>query len=123
MFNICVSRTAYLLLACTGQPVHDDFLTLIDVAASVCQRENWSRVLVDCSSLPPTLGAPELAGLGRVAGAALARRYVALVVADTERFAPTQRQAEDAGSSFRLFTNHLDASDWLSSVRDTVRPA
>ena len=115
MFTIGISRASHLLLICTGAPVFADFLALADFAAALCRREAWTRVLIDCASVPPTFTTDELVRIAAYAGIALADRHVALVVAE-ERIENTLSAAACAGATVRCFTSHLDAAHWLSDV-------
>ena len=116
MFTIGVSRTPYLLLICTGEPVYNDFLALVDIAAALCGREGWMRVLVDCASVPPTFTPDERAQLGAYAGKMLPGRNVALVVPDEKRFEATRSAAASEGGKLRYFTSHFDAANWLETA-------
>jgi hypothetical protein len=117
MFTISISRASHLLLICTGMPVFDDFLALADLAAALCRREGWPRVLIDCASVPPTFTEDELVRISAYAGTALADKYVALVVADEGRFENTRSAAASGGATLRHFTSHRDAALWLATVR------
>lgn len=117
MVTIGISRASHLLLICTGAPVFDDFLALVDLAVALCRREGWSRLLVDCASVPPTLTADERAQLAAYAGAALPDKHVAVVVADATRFEDARSAAASAGAKLCYFTNNADAAHWLATVR------
>jgi hypothetical protein len=117
MFTIGISRASHLLLTCTGAPVFDDFLALADFAAALCRREGWSRVLIECASVPPAFATDELVRICAYAGCALADKYVALVVADEARFENTRSAAAHGGATLRHFTSNLEAAHWLASVR------
>lgn len=113
MFTVGISRASHLLLICTGAPAFDDFLALVDLAAALCRREGWRRVLVDCVSVPPTFTPDELVKIGEYAGMKLAGNRVALVVPDEKRFDATRSAAASAGGKLRYFMSHLDAANWL----------
>lgn len=113
MFSIGISRSPNLLLICTGAPDVNDFLALVDLAAALCDRERWTRVLMDCASVPPGLTADERAQIGAYAGKMLAGRVVAIVVSDEVRFDGTRVAAASAGGTLRFFGSHLDAANWL----------
>ncbi|RYG07309.1 MAG: hypothetical protein EON92_18645 [Burkholderiales bacterium] len=124
MFTVGISRASHLLLICTGTPVFDDFLALVDLAASLCRREGWARILVDCVSIPPSLTPDELVRIGRYAGTALAGTHVALVVPDEKRFDATRSAAAAAGGTLRYFTFHPEAASWLAqAVPDRINDA
>jgi hypothetical protein len=116
MFTVGISRASHLLLICTGAPVFNDFLALVDLAAALCQREGWTRILVDCVSVPRTFTPDELVHIGQYAGMTLAGNHVALVVPDEKRFDVTRFAAASAGGKLRYFMNHLDAADWLTAA-------
>jgi hypothetical protein len=120
MFTVGISRASHLLLICTGAPSFDDLLALADLAAALCRREGWLRVLIDCASLPPTFTADELLRIAAYAGIALADKHVALVVADEARFENPAAAAAAAGAALRLFTSHPAAADWLATVRGSL---
>lgn len=117
MVTIGISRASHLLLICTGAPVFDDFLALVDLAAALCRREGWSRLLVDCASVPPTLTEDERAQLAAYAGAALPDTHVAVVVADATRFDDARSPAASAGPKLCYFTSNADAAHWLATMR------
>lgn len=114
MFNIGISRHAYLLLVCSGGPTYNDFLAMIDLASNVAAREGWTRVLVDCMGVPATFTADERVALGKYAATALSGKRVGLVVPSTERFDVTQSAAASAGGMLRYFRTHQDADTWLA---------
>ena len=113
MFTVGISRGPHLLLICTGVPVFHDFLALVDLAAALCRREGWARILVDCISIPATFTTDELVRIGEYAGGTLAGKKIALVVPDERRFDLSRSAAASAGGKLRYFTSHLDAADWL----------
>jgi len=116
MFTVGISRAPYLLLICTGDPAVNDFLALADLAAALCRREGWTRVLIDCASVPPVLTIDKRAQLGAYAGSILSGKHVAVVVPDENRFEVTRFAAASAGGTLRFFTNHKDAADWLEAA-------
>ena len=116
MFTVSISRASHLLLICTGGPVFNDFLALVDLAAALCRRERWTRILVDCVSVPPTFTADELVRIGEYAGMKLAGTHVALVVSNEKRFDGTLSAAASAGGKLRYFLSHLDAANWLAEA-------
>lgn len=116
MLTIGISRASHLLLICTGAPLLDDFLALVDLAVALCRREGWTRLLVDCASVPPTFTAHERAQLAAYAGAALPDKHVALVVADATRFEDARPAAASAGAKLRYFASNADAAHWLATV-------
>jgi hypothetical protein len=113
MFTVGISRASHLLIVCTGAPAFNDLLALVDLAAGLCRREGWNRILVDCVSIPPTFTADELVRIGEYAGLTLGANHVAIVVPDDKRFDVTRAAAASAGGELRFFMNHLDAGDWL----------
>lgn len=117
MFTIGISRGSHLLLICTGAPVFDDFLALADLAAALCRREGWSRVLIDCACVPATLTADERVQIATHASSVLTGKRVALVVADDERYENARAALASAGATLHFFTAHLDAANWLASLR------
>jgi hypothetical protein len=116
MFTVGISRASHLLLICTGAPVFNDFLALVDLAAALCRREGWARILVDCVSVPATFTTDELVLIGEYAGMTLAGNHVALVVPDEKRFDATRSAAASAGGELRYFMSHLDAANWLMAA-------
>ena len=116
MFTFGISRASHLLLICTGAPLFNDLLALVDLAAALCRREGWARILVDCVSVPPTFTTDELVRIGEYAGMTLAGNHVALVVPDEKRFDVTRSAAASAGGKLRFFTSHLDAANWLTAA-------
>ena len=116
MITVGLSRSTHLLLICTGLPVFDDFLALVDLAAAMCRREGWTRILVDCVSVPPTFNADELVRIGDYAGRTLAGINVALVVPEEKRYEGTRSAAASAGGKLRYFMSHLDAANWLMAA-------
>jgi hypothetical protein len=116
MVTVGISRASHLLLICTGAPVFDDFLALVDLAAALCRREGWSRILVDCVSIHPTLTPDELVRIGSYAGLALAGKQVAVVVPDVKRHDGTRSAAASAGGQLRYFTRHPEAASWLAAA-------
>jgi hypothetical protein len=116
MFTVGISRASHLLLICTGAPAFNDFLALVDLAAALCRREGWARILVDCVSIPPTFTPDELVRLGEYAGMTLAGNRVALVVPDEKRFDVTRSAAAFAGGKLRYFMSHPDATNWLAAA-------
>ena len=114
MFTIGISRASHLLLICTGTPVFDDFLALADLAAALCRREAWGRVLIDCASVPATFTADERTRLGAYAAAALPDKHVAIVVADEMRFVAARSEGASMGAKLRYFASNAVAAHWLS---------
>ncbi|MBG9390575.1 hypothetical protein [Caenimonas aquaedulcis] len=113
MFSVGISRASHLLLICTGAPRFNDFMALVDLAAALSRREGWTRILVDCVSVPATFDPDELVSIGQYAGATLGGTRVAIVVPDEKRYDATRSAANSAGGRLRYFTNHLDAAHWL----------
>jgi hypothetical protein len=116
VFTIGISRSPYLLLTCTGEPAFNDFLALADLAAALCAREGWTRVLMDVTSVPPALTADERVRIGVYVGKMLPGKHVAVVVPDENRFDATRSAAAFAGGILRFFTNLLDAAAWLETA-------
>lgn len=116
MFTVGISRAPYLLLVCTGDPAFNDFQAVADLAAALCRREEWTRVLIDCASVPPALTTDQRAQIGTYAGKVLSGKHVAIVVPDEHRFEVTHFAAASAGGTLRFFTNHIDAADWLEAA-------
>lgn len=116
MFTVGISRASHLLLICTGAPVLEDFLALVDLAAGLCRRERWTRILVDCVSIPASFTADELVRLGKYAGMMLAGKQVALVVPDVKRFDAARSAAASEGGTLRYFMSHPEAAGWLSAA-------
>jgi hypothetical protein len=116
VFTISISRAPYLLLTCTGDPTSNDFHALVDLAGALCLREGWTRVLMDFTSVPPTLTADERVQIGAYAGKILPEKHVAVVVPDENRFDATRSAAATTGGILRFFTNLLDAAAWLEAA-------
>jgi hypothetical protein len=116
MFNIGIARDSHLVVVCTGAPRHNDFLALIDFAASIVRMEGWRGLLVDVTAVPPVLTADERADIGAYAGRTLAGCRVALVVASQDRFVVPLSAAAQDGGSVRGFVDHRDAIAWLSAT-------
>lgn len=116
MFIVGISRAPYLLLTCTGAPTFNDFLALADLAEALCRRERWTRVLIDCASVPPVLKPDELVLAGEYAGKMLPDKHVAVVVAEESRFEATSAAAASSGGELRFFTSHVDSARWLESL-------
>lgn len=116
MFTVGISRAPYVLLTCTGNPTFNDFLALADLAESLCRREGWTRVLIDCASVPPALTADERVLIGTYAGKMLPEQHIAVVVPDENRFDATRSAAASSGGKLRFFTSHLDAATWLEAA-------
>jgi len=119
MFRFGISRASHLLLICTGAPAFYDFLALVDLAAAVCRREGWDRILVDCISIPVTLTLEELSAVTEYAATTLAGQHVALVVPDQKRFDATLSATASAEGKLRYFTNLMDAATWLLDTPKT----
>jgi hypothetical protein len=116
MFTVGISRSSHLLLICTGAPAYNDLMAAVDLAAALCRREGWARILVDCVSVPPTFTTDELVQMGEYTGRVLAWNHVALVVPDVKRFDGARSAAAHAGGRLRLFMSHLDAANWLKAA-------
>jgi hypothetical protein len=116
VFTVGISRAPYLLLTCTGNPAFKDFLALADLAAALCRRERWTRVLMDCVSVPPVLTADERVRICAYAGEMLPGKHVAVVVPDEKRFEATGSAAASTGGMLRFFASHLEAASWLEAA-------
>ncbi|MBE7939526.1 hypothetical protein [Ramlibacter sp.] len=111
-----LSRHSHLLVVCTGAPVYEDFVTLIDLIANVSGREGWRTVLVDCTSVAPTFTEAERIALGQWAGKQLTGLYVGLVVSDPRRFSATQSAAATRGGTLQYFDTLDAANAWLDKA-------
>lgn len=114
MFTIDISREDHLVIACTGDPVLNDYMAGVALIADIVAREGFRRVLVDLSGIPYDTEDEDRLELARVAAVRLKGVRVAMVVDAPWLLQDPEIFANEMGLQTQMFRDRADARAWLA---------
>jgi hypothetical protein len=124
-FSVTVHHGAYLLLVARGPATLSDLRKLLELTATVTQKEHYGRALVDMMSVEFVHGDTQDRELGDQAARTLQHlSRVAFAVCGTFRQDSGAQVARQSGLDLQVFDSLPEASEWISApgARPSLAP-